>query len=138
MKQTVEEFKKFIMKGNVLDLAVAVMIGGAFNKIVTSLVADIFTPLIGLLLGGINFSGLEIKVEDAVIKYGFFIQSVIDFLITALVIFFLLKAITKITTMAVKRGKKDQEEETKSDKPVEPTELELLKDIRDLLKKQNK
>jgi len=87
-----KEFKEFVMRGNVLDLAVAVIIGAAFGKIITSLVNDILTPLIGLLLGGINFSGLAWEFRNAVITYGNFIQAIIDFLIVALVIFLIVKA----------------------------------------------
>lgn len=87
-----KEFKEFVMRGNVLDLAVAVIIGGAFGKIITSLVNDILTPLIGLFLGGINFSGLAWEYRNAVITYGNFIQAIIDFLIVAFVIFLIVKA----------------------------------------------
>ncbi len=87
-----KEFREFVMRGNVLDLAVAVIIGGAFGKIITSLVNDILTPLIGLLLGGVNFSGLAWQFGNAVITYGNFIQAIIDFLIVALVIFLIVKA----------------------------------------------
>jgi large conductance mechanosensitive channel len=86
------EFKEFIMRGNVLDLAVAVIIGGAFGKIVASLVNDILMPLIGLLLGGINFSEQAFTVGEAVVRWGAFVQSIIDFLIIALVIFLIIKA----------------------------------------------
>lgn len=87
-----KEFREFVMRGNVLDLAVAVIIGAAFGKIITSLVNDILTPLIGLVMGGVNFSGLAIQVRDAAITYGNFIQAIIDFLIVALVIFLIVKA----------------------------------------------
>lgn len=93
-----EEFKKFVMRGNVLDLAVGVIIGGAFGKIVASLVADVLMPLVGLILGGIDFSGLAIMVGKAEIKYGAFVQTVVDFLIIAFVIFFIVKAANKVTT----------------------------------------
>ncbi len=88
-----KEFKKFAAKGNVLDLAVGVIIGGAFGKIVASLVDDIIMPIIGLLLGGINFSDLEIQVGDAGIKYGAFIQSIIDFLIISFSIFIFIRTV---------------------------------------------
>lgn len=91
-----KEFREFVMRGNVLDLAVAVIIGGAFGKIVGSLVNDIIMPFIGLLMGGIDFSGLSSTVGEAVIMWGMFIQSVIDFLIIAFVIFLLVKAINKL------------------------------------------
>ncbi|MFZ5879951.1 MAG: large conductance mechanosensitive channel protein MscL [Chloroflexota bacterium] len=87
-----KEFKEFIMRGNVLDLAVAVIIGGAFGKIVASLVNDVIMPLIGILMGGVNFSGLEATVGSAVIKYGLFIQTIVDFLVVAFVIFLIVKA----------------------------------------------
>ena len=83
MKSFIEEFKTFAVKGNVVDLAVAVVIGGAFGKIVTSLVNNIITPLIGVVLGGIDFSSMSVHIGDAEITYGVFIQSVIDFLIVS-------------------------------------------------------
>jgi len=89
-----KEFKTFIMRGNVMDLAVAVIIGGAFGKIVTSLVDDMIMPLIGLIIGGINFTGLAFTVGSAKVAYGNFIQNVVDFLIIASVIFLMVKAIT--------------------------------------------
>ena len=93
----IKEFREFVMRGNVLDLAVAVIVGGAFGKIVGSLVNDILTPLIGLLLGGINFSGQAVTVGAAVVKWGAFVQSVIDFLIIALVIFLLVRIVNRLT-----------------------------------------
>ena len=86
-----KEFKEFVMRGNVLDLAVAVIIGGAFGLIVTSLVNDILMPLIGLLLGGVNFAGLSFAVGDAVVTWGNFVQAIVDFLIVAFVIFMIIK-----------------------------------------------
>lgn len=124
-----KEFKAFAMKGNVLDLAVAVIIGGAFGKIVSSLVADIITPVIGLFMGGVNFTGLKYTLHDATVMYGVFVQSVIDFLIVALVIFIIIKAINKA------KRKFDAE---KQDDPVPPPpseEVLLLREIRDSLKK---
>jgi len=91
-----KEFKEFAMRGNVLDLAVAVIIGGAFGKIIASLVNDVLMPLIGLVLGGINFSGLEYTFRNAVIKYGLFIQSIIDFVIVAFVIFMLVRTMNNM------------------------------------------
>ena len=102
MKPFIEEFKAFALKGNVMELAVAVVIGGAFGKIVSSLVANIITPVIGLFMGGIDFSGLTHTVGDAEITYGVFVQSVIDFLIVALVIFLVVKALTKAQKAVVK------------------------------------
>ena len=126
----IKEFKEFISKGNVIDLAVGVIIGGAFGKIVSSLVDNILMPLIGLLLGGINFSTLSIKVKDAVINYGLFIQNIIDFLIIALCVFLMIKAINKMTSL-----KKKKEEPKKEEKPAD---VKLLEEIRDLLKKSNR
>lgn len=91
-----KEFREFIERGNVLDLAIAVIIGGAFGKIVTSLVNDIITPLIGLLLGGINFSERFSKVGEAIIKWGAFLQSIIDFLIIAFLIFIIVRTANKM------------------------------------------
>ena len=87
-----KEFKEFVMRGNVLDLAVAVIIGGAFGLIVTSLVNDILMPLIGLLLGGIDFTGLSFTVGDAVVTWGNFVQAIVNFLIVAFAIFMIIKA----------------------------------------------
>ncbi|MDU1023490.1 MAG: large conductance mechanosensitive channel protein MscL [Peptoniphilus harei] len=110
MKGFMEEFKDFISKGNVMDMAVGVIIGGAFGKIVSSLVENILMPLIGILLGGVNFSDLSATVGNAEVKYGIFLQSVFDFLIIAFVIFVMIKQISKVTD----KFKKEEE--------VEPTE----------------
>ncbi|KMN45378.1 large conductance mechanosensitive channel protein MscL [Bacillus sp. LK2] len=123
------EFKKFALKGNVMDLAVGVVIGGAFGKIVSSLVGDVIMPLIGLLLGGINFKGLSFTFGGAVVKYGAFIQTVVDFLIIAFSIFLFIKLFNKLTL---------KKEEEKEEEIPEPTKEEvLLGEIRDLLKQQN-
>jgi large conductance mechanosensitive channel len=90
-----KEFREFAMRGNVMDLAIAVIIGGAFGKIVTSLVNDVLMPLIGLVLGGVNFSELSITVGAAVIKWGAFVQSIIDFIIIAVVIFMLIRTLNR-------------------------------------------
>ena len=124
-----KEFKEFISKGNVMDMAVGVIIGGAFGKIVTSLVNDILMPLIGIITGGIDFTTLSVKVGEAELMYGNFIQSVIDFLIVALCIFFITKSIAK----AGEKLRKKQEEEAAA-APAGPTSEELLTEIRDLLK----
>lgn len=121
-----KEFKKFIARGNVLDLAVGVIVGGAFSSIVTSLVNNIFTPLIGLVLGGVNFSSLSITFRDTKIMYGAFIQNVIDFLIVAFCLFIVVKIVNKITHK--------KEEEKKEEPPKKSAELETLEEIRDLLK----
>ena len=87
-----KEFKEFVMRGNVLDLAVAVIIGGAFGKIIGSLVNDILMPLIGLVMGGVNFSELSFMVGEAVVKWGAFVQAIVDFVIIAFVIFMIVKS----------------------------------------------
>ena len=127
MKKIINEFKEFISKGNVLDLAVGVIIGAAFGKIVTSLVNDILMPFIGVILGGLDFSNLTIKFNDATISYGLFIQSIIDFLIISLCIFLMVKFFEKL-----KRKEEVQEQKEEIVKPSE--EVELLREIRDLLK----
>lgn len=127
MKKMMNEFKQFISRGNVIDLAVGVVIGSAFGKIVTSLVSDILMPIMGILLGGVDFTGLSIKFDDAIIKYGNFIQNIIDFLIVSFCIFILIKFVNKISNITKKEKK---EEKVKSD------EVLLLEQIRDLLKNE--
>ena len=100
-----EEFKKFISRGNVVDLAVGVIIGSAFGNIVTSLVNDILMPIIGILIGGIDFSGLSITIENAKINYGMFIGNIVNFLIIAFSIFLFVKAINKLNTLGNKKKK---------------------------------
>ncbi len=130
MKGFVDEFKAFAMKGNVVDLAVAVVIGAAFGKIVSSLVENIITPLIGLLMGGVSFTNLSTSVGDAVITYGVFIQSVIDFVIVAFAIFMMIKMLNKAQAMA--EGPQEEEAEA----PAEPSEeVKLLREIRDSLRR---
>lgn len=129
MKSFIQEFKSFAMKGNVIDLAVAVVIGAAFGKIVSSLVDNIITPGIGLFMGGVDFSGLSYTVEDSVISYGKFVQSVFDFLIVAFVIFVVVKALNKA------KQKLDNSQPAE-EKPKEPSEeVKLLREIRDSLQK---
>lgn len=131
MKEFIEEFKAFAVKGNVIDLAVAVVIGAAFGKIVSSLVTNIVTPILGLIMGGINFSGLTYEVGDAMVTYGVFIQSIIDFVIVALVIFMAVKAINKAQNTFDKK-----EDAPKEEKPAEPSEeVKLLQEIRDSLRR---
>lgn len=131
MKAFIEEFKAFALKGNVMELAVAVVIGAAFGKIVSSLVTNIITPLIGLLMGGVDFSGLSHTVGNAEVTYGVFVQSIIDFLIVALVIFIVVKTITKAQEAVLKK-----EAEVKEEKPKEPSEeILLLREIRDSLRR---
>lgn len=122
-----KEFKKFALRGNVLDLAIGVIIGGAFGKIVTSLVNDVLMPIIGLLLGGVDFSSLELPIKDAVIKYGAFIQSIVDFLIVAFSVFMFIKFINRF---------KKKEEEKPAAPPAPSKEEILLTEIRDILREQ--
>ncbi|MCY9150490.1 large conductance mechanosensitive channel protein MscL [Bacillus haynesii] len=122
-----KEFESFAIRGNVIDLAIGVIIGGAFGKIVTSLVNDLMMPLLGLLLGGMDFSALSFTFVDAEIKYGLFIQSIVNFFIISFSIFLFIRYISKLK-------KKDAEEEKAAPDPQE----ELLKEIRDLLKEQTR
>ena len=128
MKKFIGEFKEFISKGNVLDMAVGVIIGGAFGKIVTSLVNDIIMPLVGIVIGGHDFTGLTLNVGNASIKYGTFMQNVVDFLIVAFCIFVFIKIKNKFKKKEVKK----EEVAKKSDEVV------LLEEIRDLLKANKK
>jgi large conductance mechanosensitive channel len=128
----VQEFKEFINRGNVVDLAVGVVIGGAFGKIVSSLVADVITPLMGVVIGGVNFTSLKIHLggkPDAPVNlnYGNFLQSIVDFLIIAFAIFLFVKAVN-----AMKR-----EKEASAPPPEPPKQEVLLAEIRDLLKGKN-
>lgn len=126
LTKEVSEFKTFISRGNVVDMAVGVIIGGAFGKIVSSLVNDILMPLIGVLLGGLDFSSLSIKIGDASLKYGSFIQTIIDFMIISISIFVMIKLFERFKKKEEPKGC-----EKKND------EVLLLEEIRDLLK-QNK
>ncbi len=129
MKSFIGEFKAFAMKGNVIDLAVAVVIGAAFGKIVSALVDSLIMPLAGLFLGGVSFSSLYFKVGGAVFSYGTLIQAVVDFLIVALVIFMVIKAMNSAQQT-------DKEEASAEEKPAEPSEeVKLLREIRDGLKR---
>lgn len=120
------EFKAFALKGNVIDLAVAVVIGAAFNKIVSSLVDNIIMPLVGILLGGVDFSSYAVTVGDANISYGVFFQSVIDFVLIALSIFVAVKVLRAL--------ERKEEAKPESEKAVEPSEeVKLLREIRDNL-----
>ncbi|MDF2717710.1 MAG: mscL [Paenibacillus sp.] len=123
-----KEFKSFALKGNVLDLAIGVIIGAAFGKIVSSLVNDILMPILGLILGGLNFNGLAFTFGDAVIKYGTFLQTVLDFFIVACSIFLIIKLLSRLK----------RKEEAKPSAPPAPTKEEiLLAEIRDLLKQRD-
>ncbi len=129
----ISEFKEFAMKGNVLDMAVGVIIGGAFGKIVSSLVDDVLMPLVGMLTGNVDFTNLAFQIgegeEAAVLKYGNFIQNTVDFLIVAFCIFLMLKGINKL-------NRKKEEPAPAPEAPKGPTQEELLAEIRDLLKKK--
>ena len=131
MKSFIKEFKEFISNGNVMSMAIGIIIGGAFTAIVNSLVADIITPLIGMILGGINFSGISITVGSAQLMVGNFIQAVIMFVLTALVIFVMMKGLNKL---AAKKKAADDAEEAAA--PAEPSdEAKPLMEIRDALNK---
>ena len=141
MKKFLNEFKEFAMRGNVLDMAIGVVIGSAFSKITTSLVNDVFMPLIGLLIGGIDLGQLNLTLKaavmdgDTVVKepvtlgLGTFLSIIIDFILVALVIFLMIKAIN--------RFHKKKEEAPAPEEPKGPTSEELLTEIRDLLKEKN-
>jgi large conductance mechanosensitive channel len=135
----IKEFKQFAMRGNVLDMAVGIIIGGAFGKIVSSFVADVIMPPIGVLLGGVDFSSLKIVIKQAVLdnagaiakpavtlNYGLFINTVIDFIIIAFAIFMMIKAMNNL---------KKKEEAAPAPPPAPSNEEKLLTEIRDLLKK---
>ena len=130
----IKEFKEFISRGNVVDMAVGVIMGSAFGKIVTSLVNDIIMPLVGVLIGGIDFTSLSFKIQKAEVKYGSFIQNIVNFLIVAICIFIFVKIINKLNTIDVLHKKK--KEETKKEEVKKSNEEVLLEEIRDLLKKQ--
>ena len=126
-----EEFKTFAMRGNVVDMAVGIVIGGAFGKIVSSFVADVIMPPIGLIIGGVDFSKLAITIQEAVgetaavtVNYGVFIQTVLDFLIVAFAIFMVIKGMNSL---------KKQEEEAPAQPPEPSKEKTLLTEIRDIL-----
>ena len=123
----VKEFKEFISRGNMMDLAVGVIIGAAFTAIVNSLVKDLINPLIGLFIGKIDLSNLKFTIGEATFKYGSFLNAVINFLIIALVVFFLIKSVNKITP------KNEVEED-----PAPTNEEIYLRQIRDLLQEKNK
>lgn len=127
MKNFIEEFKAFAMRGNVVDLAVAVVIGTAFGKIVSSLVENIIMPLVGVLLGGVNFTTWSMKIGAAEVKYGVFLQNVFDFMIIAFAIFLAIKLMTKMQ-------KKEEVKEVEKPKEI-PEDILLLREIRDTLKK---
>lgn len=123
------EFREFINRGNVMDLAVAVILGGAFGAIVTSLVNDIIMPVIGVIIGGIDFTGLAVTIGDAAITYGNFIQALVNFLIIAFVIFMLVRTLNNMQKRLAREAKA-------APPPEAPADIQLLAEIRDLLKAQ--
>ena len=127
MKKFVEEFTAFISKGDGVSKAVGLMVGSAFTAIITALNVNIITPILGIIMGGIDFSGIIIKIGAAEIGVGLFIQAIINFLITALVLFFVVKFFNSF---------KKKEEAKPAPPPAEPEDVKLLKEIRDLLKEQ--
>lgn len=124
----IQEFKDFIARGNVMDMAVGIIMGAAFTAIVTSLVDDIVNPLIGLVIGGIDFSSMSVGVGDAKFMYGNFINAVIKFVIIAWVVFLLVKGVNRMRDMA------EGEKKAAPEEPKGPTQEELLAEIRDALK----
>ncbi|WP_103576100.1 large-conductance mechanosensitive channel protein MscL [Campylobacter concisus] len=129
----ISEFKEFAMRGNVIDMAVGVVIGGAFGKIVSSLVGDIIMPVVGVITGGVNFTDLKLTLKEAAegapavtINYGSFIQTMVDFLIIAFCIFCVIKALNSLKKKPVEEAPVE---------PETPADIALLTEIRDLLKK---
>ena len=143
MKKFFADFKEFAFKGNIIDMAVGVIIGGAFGKIVTALVEKIISPLIGLLTGGVNLSDLSVTLREAkaageealMLNYGGFIQAIIDFLIIAICLFLVMKAIMAAKTKMESLKKK--EEEAAAEEAPADTELSVLLEIKELLEKKN-
>ncbi len=134
MKKFISEFRDFIAKGDVMSMAVGIIIGGAFTAIVNSLVSDVITPIIGMITGGIDFTGISITLGDAHIMIGNFIQAVIVFLLTALVLFFIVKSFNKLTQLQ-ENFESGKEEAAAEEAPAPiPADIQLLTEIRDLLK----
>lgn len=127
MKSFIKEFKEFIARGDVMSMAIGIIIGGAFTAIVNSLVADIVTPFLGLILGGLDFTGISIKVKETEFMIGNFIQAIIMFLLTALVIFSVMKVFNSFK-------RKEEEVVEEAPAPEIPQDIQLLTEIRDLLK----
>ena len=130
MKAFMKEFKEFISKGSVMDMAVGIIIGGAFTAIVNSLVESIITPLLGVICGGISFADMGVTVGESTIMFGAFIDAIIKFLLISLVLFSIIKALNKAKTLAHK-----EEEAAEEEAPV-PEDIALLQEIRDLLKEK--
>jgi len=132
MKNFLKEFETFAVKGNALDLAIGVVIGAAFGQITNALSTDILTPIVGLLLGGYDFSKLALSLGGAsVIGYGIFLQAVLNFVLIAFALFLMVKLINRLT----RRKKEEEKKDAAAAKPVESEELKVLRDIRDELKK---
>lgn len=149
-KGIITEFKEFISRGNVIDMAVGVIIGGAFTKIVNSLVSDIIMPALGLLTGNIDFAELKVVLSEAVmdgetvvkeelaVRYGMFLDALLNFLLIAICIFAIVKIINTIRTKAEKLKKKEEKDAAAAPEPPKPDpQIELLTEIRDLLKKDD-
>jgi large conductance mechanosensitive channel len=125
-----KEFRDFILRGNVLDLAVAVVIGAAFTAIVNSLVNDIIMPIVGVLMGGVDFSSLSVTIGSAVISYGKFLQAVVNFLLVGIVLFLIIKSLNNLQKLSTKS------KEEAAPAPVTPEDVLLLREIRDSLKQR--
>ena len=127
-----DEFKEFISRGNVIDMAVGVVVGGAFTKIVNSLVENILTPIINMLTGKADVTDLSVSIGSATLNYGIFLQSIINFLIIAASVFLMVKAVNTLRDMTFKK----KEDEEAAEEVQDPTQEELLAEIRDLLKEK--
>ena len=138
MKKLLKEFKEFIAKGNVLDLAVAVVIGNAFSKIVSSIVSDLIMPIVGIIIGGHDFTGLKLTIGTSNITYGNLIQNIVDFLIISACIFIVVKIMSKIMPKKQEDKMENIKEKKEKMKKIKSYKVKILKEIRDELKKVNK
>jgi len=134
LRELWNEFKKFAMRGNVIDLAVAVVVGNAFNRIVGSLVDDMLMPVIGILVGRLDLSGLQLRAGDVVLRYGMFLQTVVDFLIVAFTVFMLVRVINRAKAVIEREEAEKAAAQAAESPPPPPREQVLLEEIRDLLK----
>jgi len=134
LRELWNEFKKFAMRGNVIDLAVAVVVGNAFNRIVGSLVDDMLMPVIGILVGRLDLSGLQLRAGDVVLRYGMFLQTVVDFLIVAFTVFMLVRVINRAKAAIEREEAEKAAAQAAESPPPPPREQVLLEEIRDLLK----
>ncbi|NLA33265.1 MAG: large conductance mechanosensitive channel protein MscL [Tenericutes bacterium] len=137
LKNFINEFKKFMDRGNVVDLSVAVVMGASFGKITTSFVNDIIMTIIGVIIGGINFTNLTISIGAATINYGIFIQNIIDFIIIGIFIFFFVRTINRFKE-DVKDKFSNEENQKEIKVPTKSQDVLLLEEIRDLLKENKK